>query len=147
MMDYTVLTDASFATTKSGRAQLGYLTFLNGSLVGFKSKLSKIVALSTTEAETCACSEGTKEILHGYSLLSEMGIDVTPVHMGVDNLGSVKNANGAGGRATRHIEYRLNHMRAVVRDKVMQIFHLPGTVNASDLLTKPLRDKGLFEFL
>lgn len=46
---------------ESGRSTTGYTLLVLGNLVSWKSQLQPVVALSTTEAELIALTEGVKE--------------------------------------------------------------------------------------
>ena len=81
----TVWTDSGHATTLNGRAMCGYQLRINGSLVGYRSTVTKIVALSSSGAEIFALCDGVKEGVYTYMLLAELGMDVGPIPVAVDN--------------------------------------------------------------
>jgi len=57
-------TDASFQTDQdNSKSQLGYVFYLNGGVVSWKSSKQEAVADSTTEAEYIAASEAAKEVV------------------------------------------------------------------------------------
>ena len=91
------LSDASFNTTKIGRSLGGYLMFLDGEVIGYKTGLSSVVTLSTTESEAAICSLMVREMLWCQKLLLEIGLMIGPGRIGIDNIGALKNFVGQGG--------------------------------------------------
>ncbi|XP_052490766.1 secreted RxLR effector protein 161-like [Gossypium raimondii] len=68
-------TDASFQTDKDdSRSQSGFLFFLNGGVVSWKSSKQDIIVDSTTEAEYIAASEAAKEVVWIKKFISELGV-------------------------------------------------------------------------
>ena len=58
-----LFSDSDWAGDKDNRRSVGgYMLFLNGVLISWRSKLQKVVSLSSAEAEFYACSEAVKEI-------------------------------------------------------------------------------------
>ena len=55
------------------KSTTGYVYSLGGATISWVSKLQKIVALSTTEAEYVAVTEASKEIIRLQSFLEELG--------------------------------------------------------------------------
>ncbi|KAH9096785.1 hypothetical protein LEN26_017339 [Aphanomyces euteiches] len=89
--------DADYANDAiTRRSTSGYLLYLNGCLISWKSKLQNIVALSTSEAEYISMSYGLQEALWLKSLLEELqlpiklaiivldGVDVRCLHQALD---------------------------------------------------------------
>jgi hypothetical protein len=74
-------TDASFQTDKDDSAsQSGFVFYLNGRVVSWKSSKQDTVADSTTEAEYIATSEAAKEAVWIRKFVSELGVvQVHPV--------------------------------------------------------------------
>jgi hypothetical protein len=68
----------------------GYVIFLLGVLISWKSKRQKLVALSSSEAEFVALTEAAKEVKCIVQILLSMGIPVKlPVICRVDNGGAI----------------------------------------------------------
>ena len=68
-----VFVDSDFAGT-DGRSTAGYVVFLNGGPVIWSSKLMKVAATSSAEAEVIAAVESVKTASHFRQLLNELGI-------------------------------------------------------------------------
>ncbi|KAL7428455.1 hypothetical protein ACHAXM_001277, partial [Skeletonema potamos] len=92
----------------SRRSVSGFVLFLNGIPICYKSKSQATVSLSSSEAEWIALSEAVKEIIFVVQLLRDIGIRVeTPVIVKVDNIGAIHMAeNVTSGSRTRHIDIR-----------------------------------------
>ena len=144
---FTGLADAGFCQTVDGRSMLGYVIMANNSLVGHRTAISKTITLSTTESEAMALSALTKELLYIIQLLAEIGIDITPISLGEDNRGCLLNSLGGGGKHTRHISYRINHVRSVIVDGLCNIEHVPSECNTADLMSKIISKPNLFNDL
>jgi hypothetical protein len=82
----TVFTDSDWAGDKEGRGSItGYIVFLIGAPILWKSKPQKSVSLSSSEAEYYALSEAAKEIKFVVQILLSKGIPVKiPVIVRVD---------------------------------------------------------------
>jgi hypothetical protein len=143
----TGLSDSSFNTTLNGRSMLGWFVMLNCSLISYHTGLSKVVTLSTTEAEAHALSDLCKEILYLIMLLGQLGMDIRPVELGVDNMGCLKNAHGGMARRTQHAHYRICHVREILRDKLATLRHVSGLINISDIMSKAMRSVQQFDLL
>ena len=140
------LSDASFNSTKIGKSLGGYLIFLAGDVIAYKTVLSSVVTLSTTEAEASICSLMVREMLWAQKLLTEIGLAMGPGRIGIDNIGALKNFVGQGGPASRHTQYKINHVRKTIADGLMCAEHVGTKVNVSDCLSKPIRNVGDFRW-
>ena len=68
-----VFVDSDFAGA-DGRSTAGYVVFMNGGPVIWSSKLMKVAATSSAEAEVIAAVESVKTASHFRCLLSELGL-------------------------------------------------------------------------
>jgi len=95
-----VFSDADFAGDKATRrSTTGIIAIFAEGTVSWRSQLQKMTALSTTEAEIIAASEGAKELVWLKRLLSELLPDFarrTPV-LYIDNANAIK--------LTKNLEY------------------------------------------
>ena len=86
-------TDASFQTERDDfRSQSGFVFFLNGGAVSWKSFKQSTVDDSTTEAECIAASEAAKEACWTKKFLIELGVGPDangPVKLLCDNNGAI----------------------------------------------------------
>ena len=66
-------TDADWGADRDSRKSTsGYFTFVGGNLVSWKSKLQKVVAMSSAEAQFRGIAKGITEILWLRKLLREL---------------------------------------------------------------------------
>jgi membrane-bound inhibitor of C-type lysozyme len=85
------ISDSDYATNPERRISIsGYVLYLKGVLIWWRSKGQKSVTLSSTEAEYIAMSECAKEINFVHQLLTSMGIKLDlPIVVRVDNIGVI----------------------------------------------------------
>ncbi|MCO5581095.1 hypothetical protein L7F22_034971 [Adiantum nelumboides] len=87
-----------------------------------QSKLQKIVALSTTEAEYISASEASKEAIWLARLCSEFGMPDKAPMLGCDNQSAICLANNAMFHArTKHIDVRYHFIREVLEDGLITL--------------------------
>ena len=133
--------DADFARDVDQRkSTTGFIVYLNGGPVAWRSQLQKSVALSTMDAETFAVSEGTRTTVYVVNLLAEMGIDqLKEVPMYTDNMATQMTlASGSFPPKAKHIAVRHFYIKELIQEKLMAIFYCPTHWMPADLLTKPL---------
>ena len=103
------LSDSDFASEKVTRISVfGYIIYLCGIPIAWRSKGMKSVVLSTTEAEYMALSEVVKDLKSTVQLLQTMNIEVElPISVYVDNVGAIwiSNKRTTSDR-TKHIDIR-----------------------------------------
>ncbi len=72
--DLHAFCDATWASdVETRRSQTGYIIFMNGRPIAWRTKVQSSVALSSTEAEYYALAHGCQEILWLKMLVSEIG--------------------------------------------------------------------------
>jgi hypothetical protein len=72
-----VYSDSDWANNKENRKSVGgYMIFLNDVLISWRSKLQRVVSLSSAEAEFYACTEAVKEVPFIKQLLEFLGVKV-----------------------------------------------------------------------
>lgn len=71
---FRVFVDADYAGSHDFRSCTGYISFLNGAPVQWSSKIQRLTAQSTTEAELVAMAESLKETLNLKLSLEELGV-------------------------------------------------------------------------
>jgi hypothetical protein len=142
--------DASYNTYQDSKSQSGYCFSLGGIGAMFfcRSCKQSNVTLSSTEAENAAAVEATKDILWFRLLLSEIGFpQTTPTVMYADNASMIILANDFSGsfKRVKHYAVRINFMIEQVQLKIVDLQHIDGDLNTSDILTKPL-GPALFDY-
>ncbi|KAE8244094.1 hypothetical protein A4X06_0g5973 [Tilletia controversa] len=93
------------ADLSTRRSVTGYVFYLHGNPVTWRSKLQDTVSVSSTEAEYVALSEATREAIWAVQLLGELRIRKKgPVDMYTDNTGAEALArNPQAHQRTKHI--------------------------------------------
>ncbi|KAF0722382.1 hypothetical protein Ae201684_018451 [Aphanomyces euteiches] len=141
--DFTIdlYVDADYANdTSTRRLTSGFLLFLNGCLISWKSKLQNIVALSTCEAEYISMSYGLQEALWLKSLLEELQLVIKlPINVYEDNQSTIKMAeNPTLQQRTKHIDVRHHFIRDLVKQRIIKINYCQTNSMLADILTKAL---------
>ena len=131
--------DSDWAGDKDSRKSVGgYMLFLNGVLICWRSKSQKVVALSSSEAEFYACSEAVKEIPFVVQILIFLRVPVElPVDVWVDNIGAIFMAeNSTSSSRTRHMDTRYRFVEQLQKDDLISVKFVPTAKNLSDGNTK-----------
>jgi hypothetical protein len=139
MWSILLFTDSDWAGDKDSRKSItGFMLFLNGVLVSWRSKAQQAVALSSSEAEYYALSEAVKEIPFIVQLLLFMKIKVElPVKVLVDNMGAIyMSENAASSARTRHMDMRVKYVNSLQEDGMLKVEFVPSKGNRSDIATK-----------
>lgn len=130
--------DADLAGDLDGRkSTTGYVFTLGGTAISWGSKLQKVVALSTTEAEYIAVTEASKEMVWLQNFLGELGKGQTNSILYSDSQSAIFLAkNPAFHSRTKHIELKYHYIRYLLEKKTLQLVKIPGSENPADMLTK-----------
>jgi len=131
--------DSDHAGDKESRISVtGYILYLMGVPILWKSKGQRSVALSSSEAEYVALSEAAKEIKFVYMILKSMGIKVkTPIRVRVDNMGAIyMSGYNVSSNRTKHIDVRYHFVREYVEDGFIEIIFVTTENNDADGFTK-----------
>lgn len=132
-------TDADWAGDKDDRKSvMGFILFLNGCPIMWRSKQAQIVALSSAESEFIAVSECVKEIIFVVQILTSIGIPVkTPITVRVDNMGAIfMSENASSNQRTRHIHVRHRFVVELTEQKFIEVLFVSSSENLADGLTK-----------
>ena len=144
------LVDSDWASDKDKRrSTTGFVFYLNGGPVNWKSRLQKCIAQSSAEAEYIAASESSKVAVWlqrlSQSLPSAQPLQEGTLVMHCDNqaaLAIIKNPICSS--KTKHVELRYHLVRDYVTRKLLKFQYIPTEENIADIFTKPL-DKSIFE--
>jgi hypothetical protein len=134
-----VHSDSDWAGDKDSRKSVsGYLIFMNGALVAWKSKSQHCISLSSSEAEMYALTEAIKEVPFLVQLLLFIEVKLKlPVQVKVDNMGAIyMSENSTPSARTRHADIR-QKFTADLQDKgLIKVDFVRSEDNTSDILTK-----------
>eukprot|EP00968_Pinguiococcus_pyrenoidosus_P016632 scaffold1615_cov208-Pinguiococcus_pyrenoidosus.AAC.1 len=124
----------------TSRSVTGYMLFVNGTSVTWKSVLQPSVSLSSAESEYMALAEAAKEVVHIRSKLAELGhVQYGPTVVQVDNIAAGSIARGEGHLPKRkHIRLRHRFVEDLINDGTIAVRHVPTDHQVADLLTKSL---------
>ena len=133
--------DSDFAgDTETRKSVSGYIIYLCGAPIAWRSKGQKSVSLSSTEAEYMAISEVAMEILYIVGILKFIGVDLKyPIEVNVDNIGAVYlSKNATTGNRTKHIDTRYHFVREYIEDGIVKVVFVRSEDNDADIFTKNL---------
>ena len=133
--------DSDFAGDMDNRRSIsGYIVYICGCPIAWRSKGQKNVTLSSTEAEYVAISEVAQEILFISGILEFMNIKVEhPIIVNVDNIGAIYLAqNAATGNRTKHIDTRYHFVREYIEQGILKVVFVRSAENDADIFTKNL---------
>ena len=122
-----------------GHSTSGWAVLYCGAVIGYGSKRQQSVALSSTEAEIMAASMAATEILYFRGLLFELGHELDPTVLYVDNQGAIELSKDMKScQRSRHIERRYLKVRELVASGDITLKFVASLSNPADVLTKPL---------
>ena len=137
--DLVMLSDSDYAGDQETRISVsGFILYLMGVAISWRSKGQKSVTLSSSEAEFVALSEAAKEIKFVVQILQSMKIPVRiPVVVRVDNVGAIfMTENVTTSNRTRHVDIRYHFVREFVEDGFIKIIFVKTADNDADIFTK-----------
>lgn len=137
-------TDADWAGSLSDRKSTsGYLTFIGGNLVTWRSKKQTVVALSSAEAEFRGMVKGICELLWLCELLRELGYSsTTPMRLFCDNKSAIEIAqNPVQHDRTKHVEVDRHFIKDKLDTKLIQLPFVKSEQQLADILTKAVSHK------
>ena len=120
---------------------------MGGAVISYLSKKQPTIAMSSTEAEIMAASQGAIEAIYLRMLLADLGHIVDgPTDMYVDNKGVIDiSQDYLANERTKHIERRHLKIRELVLDAVIRIQYVASKSNIADIFTKALDKKPFIE--
>lgn len=142
-------TDSDWAEDQTDRkSNSGFVCFLKGSPITWKSNKQTIVATSSAEAEFIAMSSATKEIAWLRRLVECFDIKQNgPVQLNTDSQAAIAMVvKPKLGARTKHIDTKFHHVKEAVNSGEIELNFVPGENNVADILTKPLGPTKLKRF-
>ena len=122
------------------RSVSGYILYVRGVPIAWRSKAQRSVTLSSTEAEWVALSEAVKEIIFVLQLLESLEIKVElPIIVRVDNVGAIfMSGNKTTTSRAKHVDIRTKYVNKYCEDGKIKIVFVKSVDNDSDICTKNL---------
>ncbi|ESW98399.1 Polyprotein (gag/pol) of Ty1/Copia retrotransposon [Ogataea parapolymorpha DL-1] len=145
----TGYTDADWGGSKEDRKSTsGYVFMLGDSPITWRSKKQEVVALSTTEAEYIALSDGVKELLWLDQLINQIDLKLESIPViWSDNTSCISLANHPHAHPrTKHIDIRHHHIRETLQRNKFVLKHMDTHHMIADIFTKGLA-RPQFEYL
>ena len=142
--------DADYAgDLAQAKSTTGYLLFLAGGVIMWKSKLQSIIAQSTTEAEYIAINAAAKEIAFIRALLEELKLFTqNKIPLYTDNNGALLLANNpVYHERTKHISVKYHLIRDYINKGMLDLIFIPTNSQKADGMTKPLAKIKFNEFI
>lgn len=124
---------------ETSRSRDGFLSLFNSCAVSWRSRMQKLVTLSSCEAEYVAYGEAIKEALWLLQLAKELGFPQKHVTVKVDNQSAKRLAEHSMIRPrTKHIRMRYHWIREHVNRGEIKLEYVPTAENKADAMTKNL---------
>jgi hypothetical protein len=122
------------------RSTTGFAFMLAGGCVSYKSKTQPLTATSSTEAEFYSAVSAAKHARYLRSIMSELGFaQERPTKLYCDNQSAISMINAKiPTERSRHIAIQFFAIQEWKDDGEIEMHHIPGIINPSDDLTKPL---------
>lgn len=121
------------------RSLSGYIFTLCSSVISWKAQLHPIAALSTTEAEYVAATEGIKEATWLRGLVMDLGIPQGVTVVFSDSQSAIfLTKNDAYHSKTKHVEVKYHYVRDTIAQREIVVEKVHTSENPADMLTKPL---------
>lgn len=121
------------------RSLSGYIFNLCSSAISWKSSLQSIAALSTTEAEYIAATEGVKEATWLRGLVIELGITQNTTVVFSDSQSAIHlTKNDAYHSKTKNISIKYHYIRDTIAAGEITVKKVHTSENPADMLTKSL---------
>ena len=132
--------DASFADcVDTRRSTVGYVIYLDGCPVSWKSRLHQRVATSSNNSEYSASAEAGKEILYLRKILTALGEETPTTPVFTDSNGCMALVETLGTTAkNKHVEIDCHFFKEMVQLKEAAVFKVSTANNDADIMTKIL---------
>ncbi|MGA1564448.1 MAG: Ty1/Copia family ribonuclease HI, partial [Pontimonas sp.] len=132
-----LLVDSDFNRSGDCKSRSGYVVFLANAPVIWASKRQSIVATSSTEAEVVAISEACKSVVWLRSFLTELGFNLPPSPVFIDNKSAkMLAADLVSSSKSRHIAPRFFWTRQLKDLGILDFKDVDTLDNVADVFTK-----------
>jgi ribonuclease HI len=132
--------DADWASHSDRKSVSGSVFEVFGNTVGWKTNKQSTVALSSTEAEFNAVTQGLKELCWLHNMLSEIGVNVSePIMMYEDNQSCIAMVTGEWEqKRLKHMDIRYKFVKHWVENGFVLLKYVNTNYQKADLFTKAL---------
>lgn len=137
----TCFTDSDYASDPDTRRSVsGYIIYVHGVPICFRSKQQKCVTLSSCEAEWIALSEAIKDVVFLLRLCESINLKIKlPITVRVDNVGAIyMSQNITTSNNTKHVDIRSKWVKEYCENGTVKIVFVRSENNDSDIMTKNL---------
>jgi hypothetical protein len=130
--------DADFAADKDRKSRTGYVIYLAGAAVDWRSIKQRNVTLSTQEAEYVALCTAARAVVPLRRLCEELGVpQPEPTIIHEDNLAArLLAVESAGMRKAKHIDVQYHYIQELVERQVVTVVQCSTHDQLADALTK-----------
>ncbi|KAG9103255.1 hypothetical protein FRC06_011583, partial [Ceratobasidium sp. 370] len=135
------MVDASWGSCQdTGKSQDGYVFFLAGGAVAWRSKLQSVVALSTMEVEYMAVTPAVKTAIWLRGFLNELEyvVDRSTTIFCNNNAALSLIKNPVERQRARHIHIQYHFTRNEVKSGTVRFKYVKSAENWADIMTKAL---------
>lgn len=132
--------DSDFAGNIDTKKSLSrYVLTLFGTAISWKPTLQSVVALSSTQAEYVALTEGIKEALWLKGMVDELGIAQDSITLYCDHQSAIHlSKHQVYHERSKHIDVKLHFIRDIIDSKKVHIKKIASEENPADAFTKSL---------
>lgn len=132
-------TDASYGDGQQGKSHIGSMIYYNGGLVYWKSSLTSMVCLSSTEAEVHAIIEGLNGALYMKKAVEFISDRTLKLSIFTDNQSAIKMfATEKPTPRNKHYSIRFDKIKAELADNRFSLRYVCTADQVADILTKPV---------
>ena len=130
------------------RSLSGWFIMQAGAPIAWGCARHKDTAQSSCQAAVHSINETTKLLLEFKILFRDINLPITsPMSIKNDNQGAIHWTKGTTTKKMRWVDLRENLVGENILNKNIDVTHIPGKLNLSDIFTKEFRDVSQFLFL
>ena len=130
--------DSDYAADRDKRRSISGVVFtLGGNTISWRSRLQKVVTLSTTEAEYLAMNDAGKETLWLKGLLMDFGYEQRCVEIFCDSQSAIAlSKNNVYHERTKHVDTKYHKIRKIIEKGFLKVTKISTLINPADIFTK-----------
>ncbi|EPS57321.1 hypothetical protein M569_17496 [Genlisea aurea] len=131
--------DAAFNDADDGRSTMGYVLYMAGYPISWRSKVAKTVAQSSFEAEWVALNGFAREVVWARDVFAHIfGPCKISSTLRIDNQACFIHVEQRVTEANKHFKPKFFLMVQLVRDQIVTVVKINSTENCADIMTKAL---------